>query len=208
MLIDWAKFGPALLLLLIPIALFHGKRVRYRAVQREWDGYWGRTASLGLHAIDFGRAALGAWLLVEALKIAPGSVGTTRYGPTLIQAAVLGLATTLQTMVCKERYAAHAPFTFVAGLVVGFLPPLIAGLALLLAVVLAYGARTPAPFFPILSVSIAAFGVFLTGKRNLLTLVITACAVALPWLLCLLFPRPLVVSYLPRRTTTPHTPKR
>lgn len=206
MLIDWLKLTGALILLLPPIALLHGKRVRFRATMRDWDGYWVRTFVLGTHAIDFVRAALGAWLLVEALTRAPGAQGVMRHAPLLIQAGVFVFAVSLQTLVCKEPDTAHAPFTFVAGLALGFLPPLmptweplaVVGFALLLAAIVAYGARIPAVFFPLLAVVLAGAG-FLFTKKLLLPLAALCCAVALPWLLTLLFPRHFVVSYLAKR---------
>ena len=127
MLIDWVKLIPVLLLLLTPIGLFHGKHVHYREIVRDWEGFWGRTIGLGLHTIDFFRAALGAWLLVEAINRAPDAQGIMNYGAITARAGILALATVLQAVVCKDSEAAHAPFAFIAGLTVGFLPPLVAG---------------------------------------------------------------------------------
>ena len=42
MLIDWLRLIPALLLLLTPIGVFHHDRVKYRALMRDWNGYWRR----------------------------------------------------------------------------------------------------------------------------------------------------------------------
>jgi hypothetical protein len=88
MLIDWLKLTGALVLLLPPIAVFERKNVRYRAVMRDWNGYWGRTLSHGLHWVDFLRAALGAWLLVEALPVSAEARGAARHVPLLFQVAV------------------------------------------------------------------------------------------------------------------------
>lgn len=200
MLIDWVKFLPALLLLLTPISLFHGKRVRYRGVDQSWDGYWKRAMALGLHSIDVLRAAAGAWWLAESLKVAPGTAGALRYAPLAAQFGVLCLATTVQTMACKERDSANAPFAFVAGLAIGYLPPLTSAFALVIAFVVAFGARLAPIFFPFLSVAIVGLGLLLNGKKLLYALISIACAIALPWLLCLLFPRTLVVSYWHKRT--------
>jgi hypothetical protein len=207
MLIDWTKLIAALGLLLPPVALFHGKRVRFRGVTRDWDGYWGHTIALGTHAIDFVRAIFGSWLLAEAMRRAPDAQGVMRQAPLLIEAAVLFCAVALQTLVCKEPDTAHAPFAFIAGLALGFLPPLmpdwepfaICGFALLLTTVVTFGARLPAVFFPLLALTLAAAGFLFTGKKLLLPLAILCSAVALPWLLTLLFPRDFVVSYLGKR---------
>jgi hypothetical protein len=207
MLIDWPKLIAALVLLWTPIALFHGKRVSYRALMRDWDGYWGRTLSLGLHTVDFARAALGAWLLLNALAAAPNAHGILRHTPLLVTAAVLLPAAAVQTLVCKEAETAHAPFAFMAGLVVGYMPPLmlgqvtpflVAGFALLLTAVIAYGGSAPASFFPTLAVTLAASGVLFAQKKLLLPLAVLCSTVTLPWLLTLLFPRHFVVSYLKR----------
>ncbi len=202
MLIDWAKLIPALLCLLTPIALFHGKRVRYRGVDQSWDGFWSRALILGLHPIDLLRATVGAWWLAEAFKVAPGAAGVMRYAPLAAQFGLLSLATTIQTMVCKETDAANAPFAFTAGLVIGYLPPLTAGFALVIAFVVAFGARVAPIFFPFLSLAVVGLGMLLNGKKYIYVLISVACAVALPWLLCLLFPRTLVVSYWFRRSAS------
>lgn len=201
MLIDWVKFLPALLFLLTPIALFHGKRVRYRGLDQSWDGYWKRALALGLHSIDVLRATAGAWLLAESFRGAPDTTGVLRYAPLAAQFGLLCLATTVQTMVCKERDSANAPFAFVAGLAIGYLPPLTSGFALVIAFVVAFGARLAPIFFPFLAVAIVGLGMLLNGKKLLYVLISVACAIALPWLLCLLFPRTLVVSYWHKRTT-------
>ena len=204
MLLDWIKLLPSLVLLLVPVALFHGERVRYRAVMRDWEGYWGKTFALGLHSIDFGRAALGAWWLAESLTRAPEAQGVMRYAPLIVQTVVLTLATALQTLFCKEPDEAHAPFAFVSGLVIGFLPPLmpsltptiIAGFALLLAIVVTAGTRSGAVYFPMLAAGVVGMGALFLQKKFLLPLIPLACGVALPWLLTLLFPRHFVSSYL------------
>lgn len=197
--IDWVKFLPALLLLLTPISLFQGKRVRFRGLDQSWDDYWKRAAALGLHSIDVLRAAIGAWWLAESFKAAPGAAGLLRYAPLAAQFGLLCLATTVQTMVCKERDSANAPFAFAAGLVIGYLPPLTSTFALIIAFVVAFGARMAPIFFPFLSAAIVGLGLLLNGKKFLYTLISVACAIALPWLLCLLFPRTLVVAYWQRR---------
>jgi hypothetical protein len=199
MLIDWFKLIAALILLLTPIGLFHGKKVRYRPIAHDWQRHWPRVLGLGLHLIDFLRAALGAWLLSEALTREPGAQGMLRFADALTQGGVLMVATILQAVVCKERDAAHAPFAFVAGLVLGFLPPAIALFGLLLAIAITAGSRRPAAFFPLLAVSVAAMGFLFTRQKLLLQLVAVACAVTLPWLLTLLFPQELVLSYVTKR---------
>jgi hypothetical protein len=195
MIIVWAKLLPALVLLMPPIALFHGRRVRYRAVMRDWDGFWLPTLALGLHTIDFARAALGAWWLAEAIPALPVSEDVIPFLPLLLQAAILAIATTLQTLVCKEPEAAHAPFAFVAGLVAGLVPPLIAGFGLLLAMVLALGSRVAAAFFPVLSLGVVGIGLLFTGKKFDYEIAVAAVPAILPFLVTLLFPRHFVSSY-------------
>lgn len=116
MLIDWLRLVPALVFLLTPIAVFHDKHVRYRALMRDWEGYWRRTLSLGLHTIDLLRALLGVWLLTEAVRRVPEAQGLMRFGAYFVHGAVLCVATVVQAVVCKEPEAAHAPFAFVVGL--------------------------------------------------------------------------------------------
>lgn len=208
MLIDWPRLVIALLLLLTPVGVFHGARVRYRAVMRDWDGYWLRTLSLWLHGFDVLRAAAGAWLLMDALQQAPAAHDTMRYGAIAARAVVLGVATIIQAVVCKEPEAAHAPFAFVGGLVVGILPPLVAAFALVLGIALALGGNAPTAFFPILALSIGATGALFTGKKIVFNLITVGIAVALPWLVTLLFPRHFVCSYRAKPKTAPLPPPR
>jgi len=209
MLIEWPKLVAALVLLLVPVALFHGKQVVYRDVSRDWDGYWRRTFGLGLHVVDFVRAMLGAWLLAEAVTSAPAAEGAMKYSFFATQSAVFALALMLQTLVCKEEDAAHAPFAFVSGLVLGFLPPLVAGFALLLAVVITFGTKLASGYFPILAASVSGIGFLFTGKKNLYALLAVTFAAGLPWLLTLLFPRHFVSSLRAKpKISAPEPPRR
>lgn len=202
MIIDWFKFAPALFILLLPIGLFHGKKIRFSPVSRDWDGHWFLILTLGLHWIDLGRAILGGWLLVESLSLSPGTAGFMRYSVLLLQGAVLLTAVGLQTIVCKERDSAHAPFMFVTGLLFGLYPPVIAGFPILLAVTVTAGSRTPAAYFPILAVLLIGGGFLFDGKKSLIKLAIGFCAVLLPWLWSILFSRDLVLTYRARRHRT------
>jgi hypothetical protein len=202
MLIDWLLLLPALIILWLPVAIFHGRHIRYRELAHGWSGYWGRTLSLGLHTIDAGRAMLGAWWLSESISAPAGATDFSQHQPIFAMGVVLAVATILQTLVWKRTRSASAPFAFVGGLVAGFLPPLIAGFSLLLAIVFALGIRSPMGFFPLLSISTVGVGVFFTREKHLSALSATACVVALPWLLALLFRQRMVVSYLAKRTPT------
>lgn len=199
MVIDWFKFSAAFLLLLTPIGLFHGPGIRYRRVSRDWSTHLPQVWSLGLHAIDLGRAVLGAWLLSEAARRVPGVTGVMRQAPLLLHAAMFGLAVVLQMLVCKEPHCAHAPFAFVIGLVAGYLPPTVAGFALVFAIALAAGARLPQAFFPLVALSVAAAGFLFHGKKMLPTIGVMAGAAILPALITLLFYRPMVISYRSKR---------
>lgn len=204
MIIDWLKFAPALFILLIPIGLFHGKKVRFRPIARDWDAHWAQILSLGLHWIDLTRAALGAWLLIEALTLEPGTRGAMRYAPLLLQGGVSVVAVCLQAFVCKERDSANAPFAFVTGLVFGLYPPATAAFPVLLAATVATGSRTPWAYFPILALSLLGIGFLFDGQRALIRMVLGAGAVMLPWLLSLMFSRDLVLTYRARRPHKDH----
>lgn len=199
MRIDWTYLLPALALLLTPISLFHGGKVRIRSTSRDWDTHWRQILTLYLHPLDLARAALGGWLLLNAIALLPGAHGPTRYAVMLTQGTSMIVGTLLQTVTCKEEDSAHAPFVFIAGLLLGFYPPAIAGLALLLALTLAGGARTPVAFFPVLAVALAGLGFGLGGKKILLQLVGGVGAALVPWLWSMLFHRDLLISYRAKR---------
>ena len=208
MLIHWFKFAAALVLLLTPITLFHGKRVRYRNIGRDWASHWPQFLSLGVNWIDFLRAFLGAWLLIDALAPLPQAKGLLRHGVFLTQAGVLAVATLLQSVVCKEPDAFHAPYGFAAGLVFGLFQPTIAAFTLLLAIALTLGLRTAVAFLPLLAITLVPLGLLFTHKKALLLLVAAAVAIVLPWLVTLMFRRHFVFAYRTRRTTEAPSPLR
>jgi len=200
MFIDWIRFAAALVLLLTPIALFHGKKVHYRPIARDWDTHWWQIVRLGLHTIDAGRAALGGWLLVDALASNPAAHGLLRYSVLLTEGGVMCTAVLLQTFFCKEPDSAHAPFAFVGGLLFGIYPPAIAGFPVLIAITVAGGSRTPVAYFPTLALALFALGFLFGGKGMIVKLSLGMCAVMLPWLCSLLFSLDLVVSYRAKRS--------
>ena len=195
MSIDWLKLVAALLLLLCPAGVFHGRQVHFRALSRDWHGYWRRSILLWTAGFDLVRAGIGVWLLKDAVLRLPEAQGLMRHAPMLAQAGVLVLASAVQTLVCRERDAMLAPFAFVVGVVFGYLPPLIVVFGLALAVVVAMGTRSGAAFFPALAVGTVATGYLFTQKSLLLPLVIAATTVILPWMLTLLLSRHFVVPY-------------
>lgn len=198
MIIDWLTFAPALCLLLVPIGLFHDKKIRFRAISRDWDGHRSSIFTLGLHWIDLSRAALGGWLLIEALRLAPGDAGFMRYSVLGTEGAVMVIAVCLQPFVCKEEDCAHAPFAFVTGLVLGVYPPIVAGFSIVLATALAAGSRVPVAYFPALGLLLAGIGFWFEGNKALILFGLGTCALVVPWLFTIMFPRDLVFSYRAR----------
>jgi hypothetical protein len=206
--IDWVRFIPALILLLTPVAVFHGSRVRFREIDRDWSGHRRQIARLWLHYFDFLRAAAGTWLLLAALTSAPDAHGMARQAPLLLQGSIRLLAIVLQTVVCKERDYANAPFAFVTGLLITGASPLVATIALALAIPLTLGSRTPIAFFPLLAVTFAAASPLFGGKTLFIKILPGAMGALVPWLWSLLFHRELVIAYRAHRSTrtTPSIP--
>lgn len=206
--VDWPRLLLALALLLTPVGLLHGRQVHYRPVSRDWDGHWLRTLLLWTHAFDLLRAAAGGWLLMGAFHQNADAVGLWRFSVLSSRIAILSVATVLQALVCREPEAAHAPFAFAAGLVVGTLPPLVAGFSLVLAIALALGGNAPPAFFPVLSLGIVATGALFTRDKIIFTLITLALAVLMPWLLTLLFSCHFVGSYRAKPKTAVEPPPR
>lgn len=200
MLIDWSRLVPALVLLLTPIAVFHGPRVRHRALPQDWRNYWGPTLRLGLHTIDLLRGFLGAWYLTVALLPADGAFGVAKLVPGALGGLVLCLATFVQALVCKEENAMNAPFAFVAGLTLGFLPPAVGCFGLLIAAVVASGTRSAPAFFPVLAVAVIGAGFLFGNFKFQLPVWFVAAASAGPWFYALLFPRAWIVTHAQKRT--------
>ena len=207
LLVDWPQFAAALVLLLVPGGLFHGKKVRYREISRDWDEHWPRMLAHGLHTIDFLRAALGTWLLLDSLHGVPNPHGIAKYAVVLTQGSIRILAVWLQTIFCKHEDSANAPFAFVAGLLVTGMSPLGSLFALALAIPVAMGSRTPAAFFPVLAVVYLGVGVWFDGKGAVIPLAFGSFAATVPLLWAMLFRRELVTTYRAKRQTNePWTP--
>lgn len=202
MRIDWPMLCGALALLLLPLGIFHGARTRQRALSSDWSGYWGRTLGHGFHAIDFGRAMLGAWYLADGLGPAAEAAGFRAHLPLLVQALVLAIGAALQTFVCKERHSAGAPFAYAAGMATGFLPVAVGWFALTLAIAFTLGVRAPALFFPLLGATVVGVSLLMSGLEPVPAHFALAAVAGLPWLLTLLFPRELTVAVLARRATS------
>ncbi|MBS0630489.1 MAG: hypothetical protein JSS11_01140 [Verrucomicrobia bacterium] len=198
MLIHWFQFISAAVLLLIPMGLFHGPKVRYRAIRRTWRGYWLRFFTLGQHAIDFGRAALGGWLLLRALEFDPHA-HLPAWGLPALTAGLVVVAVVLQMVVCKEPKSINACYAFLIGLAFGLLDFPTAAFAVLGTVALSCGARMPMAFFPVLSILTFALGAFLGEWKPTLALIVCAAVVLIPWLSSMLFLRALVVTYRAKR---------
>lgn len=208
--IDWPKFLPALLLLLLPIGLFHGKRTQVRPITRDWHGEWGQIFKHVLHWADLARAIGGAWLLNHSLTGTTDALGISRYAVPLTIWTVLISAVALQTFVCKEPDSSLAPFTFIIGLAFGYFPPLIVVLPVLAAITVAAGSSTAGAFFPMFAVAlmIGVFvsGVGLTTRGNgpIVSAATGFCFSILPWLLSIMFARDMVIALHPR-PKTPHS---
>ena len=202
MSIDWLKLLGALALLLTPAAVFHGHRVHYRDLTRDWDGYWGRTLRLWTHGFDLIRAFAGAWLLMEAIARAPDAQGLMKYVPLALRGMILCAATILQTMVCKEHDAMNAPIAFAIGLTITLLPPHAALPGLIVAFLFAYGTHLRAAFFPVLAITSAGFGALFLGGKLSLDVAGAGTALILPGLLPVLFSRHLVCPYLARKSSS------
>ncbi len=195
LIIDWARFVPAVVLLLTPIAILQGPAVHFRDIDRDWDRHWPQIRSLWQHYFDFARAALGTWLLLAALAPVANAHGIARYAPLLVQGGLRILAVFLQTLVCRERDSINAPFAFLTGLLIAGASPLVAVIVLSLTVAFTTGARAPAAFFPLLAVMCPAVGLLFGGTALMINSLPGSCVALLPWLWSLLFHRELVVAY-------------
>lgn len=198
MIIHWFQLVSAAFILLLPSGLFHGSKVRYRAIRRAWKGYWGRMLALGLNSIDLGRAALGAWVLLQAIEAAPNT-HLPPWGLPALQSGIVLAAIVLQMLVCKEPKSLNACYPFLIGLIFGLHPFPVACFAVLGALVLAGGARMPMAFFPVLAILSFVFGLLFGDKTLNTVLIVGAVAALIPWLSSMLFSRALVIIYRAKR---------
>jgi len=204
MIIDWIKFIPALVLLLVPAGLFYGEKDRYRDISRDWGDYWPRIFAHGMHTIDLLRAALGTWLLLDSLEGVSNPHGLQKYAVLLAQGSIRIFAVWLQTVVCRHPDSANAPFAFVIGLLLTGMSPLGSIFALALALPIAMGSRTPAAFFPVFGLVHLGIGVWFGGKGAIFSLSFGSFAAMLPLLWALMFRRELVITYRAKRMPDDH----
>jgi hypothetical protein len=207
LIVDWPQFAAALVLLLVPGGLFHGKKTRYREISRDWDEHWPRVFAHALHTVDLVRAALGTWLLINSLHSVTNPHGLAKYAVLFTQGSIRILAVWLQTVFCRQPDSANAPFAFVTGLLLAGISPLVAVFALALAIPLAMGSRTPAAFFPIVAIAHLAIGFWFKGKGAVLALSFGASAAMVPLLWAMLFRRELVLVYRAKRLADDHQPE-
>lgn len=199
MLIDWTRFAPALVLLLTPGDLCNGAKVRYRDVTRDWEGYWRRTLSHGMHLIDLARAALGTWLLLDSLHGSPDARGLAKYAVVIVQGCIGLIAVFAQTVVCREPGAVNAPFAFVIGLLLAGLSPVSSLFAIALAMTIALGSRTPIAFFPVAAIANFGIGFWFKGKPAIVGLGVASLPVLIPFFWAMMFHRDMVVAHRAKR---------
>lgn len=202
LIIDWPQFLAALVLLLTPGDWFCNKqKTRYRELSRDWVDHWPRMLAHGMHTIDFARAALGTWLLLDSLHSVPNARGFAKYAVVFTQGGIRIFAVILQTAICRNPDSANAPFAFVTGLLITGISPLVAVFALAFAIPIAMGANTPAAFFPVLGIMHLAIGFWFKGKGAVFGLSFGAIAALVPTVISLAFHRELVVAFRARRAT-------
>ncbi len=197
--IDWLKFLVGLALLVTPGDWFSGGKTRYRDISRDWSGHWTRILTHGTHAIDFARAALGTWLLLDSLHPLPNARGFAKYAVLCTQGSIRVFAVFIQMMVCRQKDSLNAPFAFVAGLLLTGSSPISAAFSLAFAITVAAGSNTPIAFFPVLGLTHLAIGFWFKGKGAVASLSFGAFAAMLPMLWSLAFRRDLVITYRAKR---------
>lgn len=204
MTIHWQFALPGLVLLFCPLPLFNGKKTKYRELSREWHSVLPQIFSLGWHWADFVRAWAGTWLLKLALEILPDTMGAS---PMIALGTVLFVALTLTTLICREEGAVNAPFTFLAGMVLGVFPPLVAVFALVSAALTGIGSSFLSSFFVLLPVAIGVLGYYFVP--NLVLVGVGATLSFLPLLLSMMFRRDMVIAHVARKSSPDdHSPLR
>lgn len=159
--IDWLPFLTSVLLLWLPIAVVMGKRVQYRELDCAWSRFTGKAISLPWHWIDGLRVGAAVFFLCEAVGFSRtlGAEEANSLDVALVVAAVLAIGVILQTVVCPAEDGFHTPFAYVFAVNAVLFPPVMAGLALVAAVLAAMGFRTLAGFLWVLPVSLIGIGI-------------------------------------------------
>jgi hypothetical protein len=190
--LDWPRFTAAVVLLLAPLPLFFGKGVELRELERSWESVWMRALLLPWHWVDLVRAGTGTWLLMAAIGLT--STAEVMPGKTLLAlaAGVLVVGAVVQAVACRADEVFFIPFVYVLAETAVLFPPLLAALALILAITAAFAFRSLAAFLWCLPVCLVALGQWL--YPNWLLLGIGAMVPVLAALLPLLFHRAFVFA--------------
>jgi hypothetical protein len=183
--LNWLMFGPALVLLFLPVDSLLTKRLKLRAYEhidfgasgwaRKPSAWW--TPSLWLDPV---RAFSGTWLLLNAWTLEYTSGGWTKSVPFLAAAVLLALATGVQLHTRRDKDALLAPTGYIAGVWLALLSPAVALLALVVAVVGVFAFRTWSAFFFCGAAYAGCAGLWLMG--NDLQVPLSAGLAMLPWL--------------------------
>ena len=230
MVIDWAHFVFALILLWLPRPALRlgrvfqsGKRRRSdrtvfdrdpRSIREPGDKSVDFRTEFrkGRNYVDFFRAALGSVLLlgivpvidpaVQAAASAGAGAGQAVYGGRLL---VLAIAVMIQSLRFDRRVTLFAPIFFVSGLAVGTCGLYAAGFALILIWTINLALPSPTAFLSVYPLVILVFGTLFLGVNTLLPL-FTAVLSFLPVLVSLLIRRPLVLFAKKSRSGSPLAP--
>jgi hypothetical protein len=118
-----------------------------------------------------------------------------KYTPIITQGIIRVTAVFVQMVVCRQKDAVNAPFTFVIGLLLAGISPVVAFFAVALALPVALGLRAPAVFFPVVAIAHLGIGFWFKSKGAVPGLSFGAIAAIVPFLWSLLFRLDLVVAY-------------
>ncbi len=192
--VDWMAFGVGALLLLFPLPLFYGKDVQYRELDRTWRRLLSSVFALSWHWIELLRALGGTWLLMQSISL--GRSISDQMPPliaVLFLAVVVCVGVVVQMVSCKASDSFNAGFATVVAVVAVLFPPIVAGLSLILAIMVAVGVRSAVAFFGALAASVAVLGAAL--YQNWLVLGAGVVASFLPLILPMMFHRELVLAH-------------
>jgi hypothetical protein len=197
--LNWLMFGPALVLLFLPVDSLLTKRLKLRAYEHInfGEGSWARkpsawwTPSLWFDPV---RAFSGAWLLVNAWGWEDAATGWVKWVPFLTSSLLLALATGVQLHTRREKGALLAPTGYIAGVWFALLSPAVALLAVVVAVVGVFAFRTWSAFFFCGAAYAGCAGLWLMGKD--LQAPLSAGLALLPWLVSAISERTLMQPLL------------
>ncbi len=155
-------------LLLFPLPLLFGPGGQFRELDRSWSKLRWQALLFPWHWIDLVRSLVGVKLLLAAFALVPASHDPIPKTAAFVFAGMLAVGLIVQTVACRAEAGFHLPVAYLGAMVAVVFPPVLASLALISAIMVAFAVNTLTAFLWALPVALGAIGMWLFPQWMLL----------------------------------------